>query len=85
NAARLLVIDPRFTRSAAVADLYMPIRPGTDIAFLGGVIKYLLDNDRIQKEYVLNYTNAAYIVKQGYGFEDGLFSGWNEERKDYDR
>lgn len=85
NAAKLLVIDPRFTRSAAVADLYMPIRPGTDIAFLGGVIKYLLDNDKIQKEYVLNYTNAAYIVKQGYGFQEGLFSGWNEERKDYDR
>ena len=52
NKAKLIVVDPRFTRSAAVADIYAPIRTGTDIAFLGGVINYLLTNDKIQHEYV---------------------------------
>lgn len=85
NKAKLIVVDPRFTRSAAVADFYCPIRPGADIAFLGGVINYLLQNDKIQKEYVNAYTNASFIVKQGYGFEEGLFTGYNEEKRDYDR
>jgi formate dehydrogenase major subunit len=85
NKAKLVVVDPRFTRSASVADYYCPIRPGTDIAFLGGVMNYLLSNDKIQKEYVENYTNASFIVKEGYGFQDGLFSGYNEEKHDYDK
>jgi formate dehydrogenase-N alpha subunit len=85
NKAKLIVVDPRFTRSASVADYYCPIRPGSDIAFLGGVINYLLSNDLIQKEYVLNFTNASYIVKPEYGFQDGLFTGYNEEKRDYDR
>lgn len=85
NKAKLIVVDPRFTRSAAVADYYCPIRPGADIAFLNGVINYLLTNDKIQKEYVNAYTNASYIIKEGYGFQDGLFTGYNEEKRDYDR
>ena len=85
NKAKLIVVDPRFTRSASVADYYCPIRPGTDIAFLGGVINYLLSNDLIQKEYVLNFTNAAYIVKPEYSFQDGLFSGYDEQKRDYDK
>ncbi len=85
NKAKLIVVDPRFTRSAAMSDLYMPIRPGSDIAWLGGVINYLVANDKIHKDYVLNYTNAAYIVKAEYGFEDGLFTGYNAEKRDYDR
>src|SRR5215813_5289886 len=85
RGAKLMVVDPRFTRSAAVADHYSPIRPGTDIAFLSGVINYLLSNDKIHKEYVRHYTNAAYIVKDGYAFNEGLFSGYNEERRSYDR
>src|SRR5688572_18607587 len=85
NRAKLVVVDPRFTRSASVADYYCPIRPGTDIAFLGGVINYLLSNDKIQKEYVLNFTNAAYLVKPEYGFQEGLFTGYNEEKRDYDK
>ena len=64
NKAKLVVVDPRFTRSAAVADLYAPIRTGTDIAFLGGVINYLLANDKIQHEYVKAYTNATFIVRE---------------------
>jgi formate dehydrogenase major subunit len=79
NGAKLIVVDPRFTRTASVADFYAPIRPGTDIAFLLGVIRYLFENDKIQHEYVRAYTNASLNVKEGFGFEDGLFSGYNEE------
>ena len=85
NHAKLVVVDPRFTRTAAVADLYAPIRPGTDIAFLNGVMRYLLEKDAIQREYVLAFTNASLIVKEGFGFQDGLFSGFSPEKKDYDR
>jgi formate dehydrogenase major subunit len=85
NKAKLIVVDPRYTRSAAMADLFMQIRPGTDIAWLGGAINYLLSNDKIQKDYVLNYTNASFIVKDEFTFQDGLFSGYNAEKRDYDR
>lgn len=84
NGAKLIVVDPRFTRTAAVSDLYAPLRPGTDIAFLGGVINYLLTNDKIFHDYVKAYTNAAFVVKEGFGFEDGLFSGYNAEKRSYD-
>lgn len=83
NGAKLIVVDPRFTRTAAVADVYAPIRPGTDIAFLSGVMRYLLGNGKIHQEYTKAYTNASYIVKAGYKFEDGLFSGFDEGRKAY--
>jgi formate dehydrogenase major subunit len=83
--ARLAVVDPRFTRSAAVADFYAPIRPGTDIAFLGGVINYLLANDKIHHEYVKRYTNATYLVRDDYAFDDGIFSGYDAEKRSYDR
>jgi formate dehydrogenase major subunit len=85
NAAKLIVVDPRFTRTASVADYYAPIRPGSDIAFLSGVIRYLLEKDQIQHEYVRAYTNASLIVKDGYGFEDGLFSGYDHEKGQYDK
>ncbi len=67
NQAKLLVVDPRFTRTASLADVYAPIRTGTDIAFLGGLIRYLLETDQIQHEYVRNYTDMPFIVKQGFG------------------
>src|SRR3981189_87081 len=85
NQAKLIVVDPRFTRTASVADLYAPIRPGTDIAFLNGLIRYLLEKDAIQHEYVKSYTNASLIVKNGFSFVDGLFSGYDEEKKTYDK
>ncbi len=85
NRATFIVVDPRFTRSAAVADLYAPLRTGTDIAFLGGVINYLLSHDKIQHEYVKAYTNASLIVREGYSFDDGLFSGYDEAAHKYDR
>ncbi len=85
NKARLIVVDPRFTRSASVADLYVPIRPGTDIVFLGGVINYLLSNDAIQHEYVNNYTDLSFIVREDYAFADGLYSGYDADKHKYDR
>ncbi len=85
NNAKLVVVDPRFTRTASVADMHVPIRPGTDIAFLNGVIRYLLEKDAIQKEYVRAYTNASLIVKDGFAFEDGLFTGYKEESHSYDK
>ncbi len=84
NKARLVVVDPRFTRSAAMADYYAPVRAGSDIAFLAGVINFLLSNDKIQTEYVRNYTNAPFIVGPDYKFEDGIFSGYNAEKRNYD-
>ena len=85
NNAKLVVIDPRFTRTASVSDMYCPIRQGTDIAFLSGVMKYLLDNDKLQHEYVKNFTNAAFIVKPEFSYADGLFSGYDEGKRDYDK
>src|SRR5262245_36812265 len=85
RGAKLMVVDPRFTRSATVADHYSPIRVGTDIAFLSDVVNYLLPNDKINTENSRHYTNASYIVKEVYGFNEGLFTGYNEERRAYDR
>lgn len=85
NGAKIIVVDPRFNRTASVADLHAPIRSGSDIAFLMGVIRYLLETNQIQHEYVKHYTNAAYLVNEGYKFEDGLFSGFNEEKHSYDK
>src|SRR5262245_6257967 len=85
NEARLIVVDPRFTRSAAVADVYAPIRPGTDIAFLGGVIHYLLAHDKIHREYVTSYADVSFIVKEAFAFHDGLFSGYDAQKRTYDK
>jgi formate dehydrogenase major subunit len=85
RGAKLIVVDPRFTRSASVADVYAPIRQGTDIAFLSGVINYCISNDKVQWDYVKAFTNAPYLVKDGFDFKDGLFTGYDENRRDYDR
>ena len=84
NKAKLVVVDPRFTRSAAMSDYYAPIRAGSDIAFLAGVINYLLSGNKIQTEYVRSYTNAPFIVGPDYKFDDGLFSGYNADKRSYD-
>ncbi|RAR59237.1 formate dehydrogenase (quinone-dependent) catalytic subunit [Paraburkholderia unamae] len=81
--ARLIVVDPRFTRTASVADYYAPIRTGTDVAFLGAVINYLLTNDKIQHEYVKNYTDFSFIVREDYAFNDGIFSGYDPQKHAY--
>src|SRR5271169_1202346 len=76
--AKLISVDPRFTRTSATADLFLQIRAGTDIAFLGGVIRYALENNRIAHDYLVNYTNAAFVVKEGFKLpEDGLYSGFD--------
>jgi len=83
--AKLIVVDPRFTRSAATADLYARLRPGTDIAFLGAMINYAIEHNRINEEYVRNYTDAAYLVNpefQGPADLDGVFSGLNGSKYD---
>ncbi len=85
NKAYFMVVDPRFNRSASVADFYAPIRSGSDIAFLGGVINYLLTNDKIHREYVVNYTDMSFIVREDFAFEDGIYSGYNEEKRTYDK
>jgi len=83
--AKLVVVDPRFNRTASVADYYAPIRPGSDIAFLGGVINYLLTNDKIHHEYVKHYTNASFLIDERFALTDGLFSGYNAEKRSYDK
>ena len=85
NGATLVVVDPRFTRTAAVADVYAPIRPGTDIAFMGGVYRHLLESGRIQHAYVNAYTNASFLVREDYRFDEGLFSGYDADERAYDR
>ena len=85
RGAKLIVVDPRFTRSAAVADFYAPIRQGTDIAFLLGVINYCIANNKVQWDYVKAFTNAPYLIKEGFGYSEGLFTGYDETRRDYDR
>jgi formate dehydrogenase major subunit len=87
RGAKLVVVDPRFTRTAAVADVYAPIRPGTDIAFLLGIIRYAIENKRYHEDYVKLHTNASYLIGDQFGFsaEDGLFSGFDPEKKEYAR
>jgi len=87
KGATLIHVDPRFTRTSALCDLFVGIRAGTDIAFLGGLINYVLSNERWFQEYVLNYTNAPVIIEEG--FEDtedlaGLFSGFDRAQGTYD-
>src|SRR5579862_1204663 len=84
--AKMIVVDPRFTRTAAVADMFLQIRAGSDIAFLGGVIHYALENGRVAKEYLANYTNAAFIIKEGFKLpDDGLYSGFDPATRTYNK
>jgi formate dehydrogenase major subunit len=86
RGATVIHIDPRFTRTSAMADLYVPIRAGSDIAFLGGIINYVLSNDLDFREYVVRYTNASHLVSEEFQDTedlDGLFSGWDPENRTY--
>src|ERR1041385_3305840 len=83
--AKLIVVDPRFQRTASQADHFCQIRAGSDIAFLGGLINYAIQNNRFAKDYVINYTNAPLIVKKGFKLpEDGYFSGFDAAGSKYD-
>ncbi|MCL5951439.1 MAG: formate dehydrogenase-N subunit alpha [Chloroflexi bacterium] len=86
KGATIIHADPRFTRTSALSDIYAPVRAGSDIAFLGGIIHYLLENDLWFKEYVLNYTDMANIVEDDFRDAselDGLFSGWDPMTRSY--
>jgi len=85
NGAKLISVDPRFTRTSSKADIYTSLRSGTDIAFLGGMMKYILDNNLYNQEYVAAYTNGPFLVAESFKFEDGLFSGYDKEKHKYDK
>ena len=87
RGAKVIHVDPRFTRTSAMADLHVPIRSGTDIAFLGGIVNYIFEHDAWFEEYVRHYTNGPVIIEDGFkDTEDGsgFFSGWNPENSAYD-
>ncbi len=83
--ATIMHVDPKFSRTSARCDFHVPIRSGTDIAFLGGMINYIIESGSWFKDYVVNYTNATYVLADSYDFKDGLFSGYNAEKRTYDR
>jgi formate dehydrogenase major subunit len=87
RGAKIIHVDPRFTRTSAMADIWVPLRAGSDIVFLGALIHYVLENNREFRDYVVHYTNAATILRDDFQDTedlDGLFSGWNAEEKKYD-
>ena len=87
RGCKVIHVDPRFTRTSAMADIWVPLRAGTDILFLGALIRYVIENEKWFKEYVLHYTNASTILREDFrDSEDGagLFSGWDAEKKQYD-
>jgi formate dehydrogenase major subunit len=85
RGAKLVTIDPRFTRTSAVADKHLQIRPGSDIAVLGAFIHHILENDLYHADYVLAHTNASFLITGEFGFEDGLFAGFDEAASAYDK
>jgi formate dehydrogenase major subunit len=85
NGAKVIHVDPRFNRTSAMSDYWLPLRAGSDLAFLGAMIRYVIENDRIFREYVVHYTNAATILRSDFKDTedlDGLFSGWDGEKYD---
>jgi formate dehydrogenase major subunit len=84
RGAKMIHADPRFTRTSAVADIHLRIRTGSDVAYFGGLINYVLQNELYHKEYVAWATNAGLVVKQGYRFQDGLFSAYDPSKRVYD-
>jgi formate dehydrogenase major subunit len=87
SGARVFHVDPRFTRTSAMATDFIRIRAGSDIAFLGGVARFILENERDFREYVVNYTNAPVVISEDYRDTedlDGVFSGWDPEKRRYD-
>jgi formate dehydrogenase major subunit len=85
RGAKIVAVDPRFTRTAALADVYAPIRAGTDTAFLLGIARYAIDKKRFHEDYVKLHTNAPYLIGEKYSFSDGLFSGFDPAKSEYDK
>ena len=84
RGAKVIHVDPRFNRTSAIADVYARIRPGTDIAFQGALIRLVIENGWYDAEYVKLHTNALYLVRDDFAFHDGLFSGYDGEKHKYD-
>jgi formate dehydrogenase major subunit len=87
RGAKVIHIDPRFTRTSAVADTFVPLRAGSDIAFLGGIVHYILEREKFFREYVVAYTNASFLLGEDFADTeelDGLFSGYDKEKGTYD-
>jgi len=84
GGAKMIHADPRFSRTSAVSDMYLRIRTGTDVAYFGGLSNYVLQKNLHHADYVKNYTNASFIVKDTYNFKDGLFSGYDRKKRTYD-
>src|SRR4026209_1736834 len=87
RGAKIIHVDPRFTRTSAVADLHVPLRAGSDIAFLGGLVNYIIENNRYFEPDVKAYPNATALITDDFKDTedlDGLFSGWNEEKGLYE-
>ena len=84
KGAVVIHVDPKFSRTSARSTFHVPLRSGTDIAFLGGMIKYIIENNKYFKDYVVEYTNAAFLVNKDFGFKDGLFSGFDAQTRKYD-
>src|SRR3954465_1078613 len=84
NGAKIIHVDPRFTRTSAAADVYARIRPGTDAAFLNTMIHHILVNGLYGEDFVVTHTNALFLIQPDFDFQDGLFSGYDEEKHAYD-
>ena len=81
---KIMHVDVRFTRTSKIADYFIQIRPGTDIAFLGAIINYVIQNKKYDEQYLRLHTNAYFLINPAFGFDDGIFSGYNEEKRKYD-
>lgn len=87
RGGKVIHVDPRFNRTSAMADIWVPLRPGSDIIFLGAMIHHVLENELYFKEYIQHYTNAPFILREDFKDTEelgGVFSGWDEEEKEYD-
>ncbi len=89
RGATIIHVDPRFSRTSALADIWVPIRAGSDIAFLGGLVRHIIENNLFFRDYVVHFTNASCILREDFRDTEegatGLFSGWNEEKRMYDK
>jgi len=88
RGATLISVDPRFTRTSATADIYAPLRSGTDIAFIGGMINYILENRLYHEDYIRLYTNGSFLVNRDFkmpGELEGVFSGYDAQKRKYDK
>src|SRR4029450_3804107 len=83
RGAKMIHADPRFPRTSAVADIHLRIRTGSDVAYFGGLINYVLQNNLFHNDYVQFATNAGFVVKEGYSFNEGLFNGYDPQKRTY--